>query len=133
LMLPTSAHSPEPTVCLKSNAGSDGLGEEGKHDGSIWSNIGHKLDEVKQTVGISGLISGSRASFQISSANDPGERESSRWSFWTVAGSEEQEFRQQRQRKVVKALSSYLNIPEDDIHPDDVHIGVPCLLPDIVC
>lgn len=39
---------------------------------------------------------------------------------------EEQEFRQQRQRKVVKALSSYLDIPEQDIHPDDVPIIAMC-------
>ncbi|KAJ5339404.1 hypothetical protein N7452_006132 [Penicillium brevicompactum] len=39
---------------------------------------------------------------------------------------EEQEFRRQRSRKVVKALSTYLNIPEDDIHPDDVPIIAVC-------
>ena len=39
---------------------------------------------------------------------------------------EEQEFRRQRSRKVVKALSSYLNIPEDEIHPDDVPIIAVC-------
>ncbi|KAJ5342230.1 hypothetical protein N7541_011354 [Penicillium brevicompactum] len=39
---------------------------------------------------------------------------------------EEQEFRRQRSRKVVKALSTYLNIPEDDIHPDDVPVIAVC-------
>lgn len=39
---------------------------------------------------------------------------------------EEQEFRRHRSRKVVKALSTYLNIPEDDIHPDDVPIIAVC-------
>jgi phospholipase A2 len=39
---------------------------------------------------------------------------------------EEQEFRRQRQKKVVKALSSYLNIPVEDIHPDDVPVIAMC-------
>ncbi|KAJ5375726.1 Acyl transferase/acyl hydrolase/lysophospholipase [Penicillium concentricum] len=39
---------------------------------------------------------------------------------------EEQTFRRQRQRKVVKALSSYLNIPEEDIHPEDVPVIAIC-------
>lgn len=39
---------------------------------------------------------------------------------------EEQEFRQLRQRKVAKALASYLDIPEQDIHPDDVPVIAMC-------
>lgn len=39
---------------------------------------------------------------------------------------EEQEFRRQRSRKVTKALSTYLNIPEDEIHPDDVPVIAVC-------
>ncbi|CAI7602166.1 unnamed protein product [Penicillium glandicola] len=39
---------------------------------------------------------------------------------------EEQEFRRQRQRKVVKALSSYLDIPEEDINPEDVPVIAMC-------
>ncbi|KAJ5780187.1 hypothetical protein N7457_005347 [Penicillium paradoxum] len=39
---------------------------------------------------------------------------------------EEQVFRRQRQRRVMKALSSYLDIPEEDIHPDDVPVIAMC-------
>ncbi|KAF9239571.1 hypothetical protein DTO027I6_9844 [Penicillium roqueforti] len=39
---------------------------------------------------------------------------------------EEQAFRRQRQRKVVKALSSYLKIPVEDIHPEDVPVIAVC-------
>lgn len=40
--------------------------------------------------------------------------------------SEELEFRRKRQQHSVKALASYLNIPEQDIHPDDVPIIALC-------
>ncbi|KAL4801495.1 FabD/lysophospholipase-like protein [Aspergillus unguis] len=40
--------------------------------------------------------------------------------------SEELEFRRRRQKHAVKALSAYLNIPEEDIHPDDVPIISMC-------
>ncbi|RDW90437.1 putative phospholipase A2 (PlaA) [Aspergillus mulundensis] len=39
---------------------------------------------------------------------------------------DELEFRQKRQKHAVKALSAYLNIPEEDIHPDDVPIISMC-------
>lgn len=39
---------------------------------------------------------------------------------------EELAFRQKRQQHSVKALASYLNIPEEDIHPDDVPIIAMC-------
>ncbi|KAL4876060.1 acyl transferase/acyl hydrolase/lysophospholipase [Aspergillus karnatakaensis] len=39
---------------------------------------------------------------------------------------EELEFRRRRQKHAVKALSTYLNIPEQDIHPDDVPIISMC-------
>ncbi|KAL4867681.1 hypothetical protein BDV12DRAFT_170892 [Aspergillus spectabilis] len=39
---------------------------------------------------------------------------------------EEIEFRRKRQKHAVKALSAYLNIPEQDIHPDDVPIISMC-------
>lgn len=40
--------------------------------------------------------------------------------------SEELEFRRKRQHHSVKALASYLNIPEQDIHPDDVPVIAMC-------
>ncbi|KAJ6135570.1 hypothetical protein N7512_000730 [Penicillium capsulatum] len=39
---------------------------------------------------------------------------------------EEQEFRRKRQQHSVKALASYLDIPEKDIHPDDVPVIAMC-------
>ncbi|KAL4910144.1 hypothetical protein BDW74DRAFT_48666 [Aspergillus multicolor] len=39
---------------------------------------------------------------------------------------DELEFRKKRQQHAVKALSAYLNIPEGDIHPDDVPIISMC-------
>ncbi|KAL4918190.1 acyl transferase/acyl hydrolase/lysophospholipase [Aspergillus aurantiobrunneus] len=39
---------------------------------------------------------------------------------------DELEFRRKRQRHAVKALSVYLNIPEEDIHPEDVPIISMC-------
>lgn len=39
---------------------------------------------------------------------------------------DELEFRRNRQKHAVKALSAYLNIPEKDIHPDDVPIISMC-------
>ncbi|KAJ5548067.1 hypothetical protein N7513_005301 [Penicillium frequentans] len=39
---------------------------------------------------------------------------------------EEQEFRSKRKQHAVKALASYLNISESDIHPDDVPIIAMC-------
>ncbi|KAJ6011858.1 hypothetical protein N7522_002213 [Penicillium canescens] len=39
---------------------------------------------------------------------------------------EEQMFRRHRQKKVVKALASYLGIAEEDIHPDDVPVIAMC-------
>ncbi|KAL5363497.1 FabD/lysophospholipase-like protein [Aspergillus floccosus] len=39
---------------------------------------------------------------------------------------EEVEFRQKRQRHAVQALASYLAIPEEDIHPEDVPIIAMC-------
>ncbi|KAL4948925.1 acyl transferase/acyl hydrolase/lysophospholipase [Aspergillus filifer] len=39
---------------------------------------------------------------------------------------EELEFRRKRQKHAVKALAAYLNIPEEDIHPDDVPIISMC-------
>jgi phospholipase A2 len=39
---------------------------------------------------------------------------------------EEKAFRRHRQRKVIQALSSYLDIPEEDIHPDDVPVIAMC-------
>jgi phospholipase A2 len=39
---------------------------------------------------------------------------------------EEQEFRKKRQQHAVKALASYLDIPEEDIHPDDVPVIAMC-------
>lgn len=39
---------------------------------------------------------------------------------------EELEFRRKRQRRTVKALASYLNISEEEIHPDDVPIIAMC-------
>lgn len=39
---------------------------------------------------------------------------------------EEQEFRRKRQQHSVKALASYLNIPEEEIHPDDVPVIAMC-------
>ena len=145
----------------KSNVGSDAHGEEGKDDGSIWNNIGHKLDGVKQTVGSGewadvssikdyiipdwtrfipataqklqrelSLSPGSLADDIWKEARDPNiNPEILRDAEVRVSGElcdEEQEFRQQRQRRVVKALSSYLNIPEEDIHPDDVPVIAMC-------
>jgi Lysophospholipase catalytic domain. len=145
----------------KFNADSDGVTEDGKDDGSIWNNIGHKLDGVKQTVGsgewvdvgsITGYIipdwtrflpatvqklkrelslsPGSLADDIWKEAQDPDiNPEILRDAEVRVSGDlcdEEQAFRQQRQRKVVKALSSYLNIPEEDIHPEDVPVIAMC-------
>ncbi|KAJ5753453.1 uncharacterized protein N7511_007606 [Penicillium nucicola] len=39
---------------------------------------------------------------------------------------EEQTFRRHRQKRVVKALASYLGIAEEDIHPDDVPVIAMC-------
>ncbi|CAI7672425.1 unnamed protein product [Penicillium pancosmium] len=39
---------------------------------------------------------------------------------------EELEFRKQRQKHAVKALASYLDIPVEDIHPDDVPVIAMC-------
>lgn len=39
---------------------------------------------------------------------------------------EEQAFRQKRRRHAVKALASYLDIPEDEIHPEDVPVIAIC-------
>ncbi|KAJ5319872.1 hypothetical protein PENANT_c026G01985 [Penicillium antarcticum] len=39
---------------------------------------------------------------------------------------EEQVFRRHRQKRVVKALASYLGIAEEDIHPDDVPVIAMC-------
>jgi phospholipase A2 len=39
---------------------------------------------------------------------------------------EEQMFRRHRQKRVVKALASYLGIAEEDIHPDDVPVIAMC-------
>lgn len=39
---------------------------------------------------------------------------------------EEKEFRKKRQQHAVKALASYLSIPEEDIHPDDVPVIAVC-------
>ncbi|KAG2413284.1 hypothetical protein HFD88_002473 [Aspergillus terreus] len=39
---------------------------------------------------------------------------------------EEVDFRQKRQRHAVRALASYLGIPEEDIHPEDVPIIAMC-------
>ncbi|KAJ5565628.1 Acyl transferase/acyl hydrolase/lysophospholipase [Penicillium sp. DV-2018c] len=39
---------------------------------------------------------------------------------------EEKAFRRHRQRKVIRALASYLDIPEEDIHPDDVPVIAMC-------
>lgn len=39
---------------------------------------------------------------------------------------EEQAFREKRKRHAVKALASYLDIPEDEIHPEDVPVIAMC-------
>ncbi|KGO73868.1 Acyl transferase/acyl hydrolase/lysophospholipase [Penicillium italicum] len=145
----------------KPNTGSDAVGKECKDDRSIWNSIGHKLDEVKQTVGsgewvdvgsIKGYIipdwtrflpataqklqrelslsPGSLADDIWKEAKDPDiHPEIIRDAEVRVSGDlcdEERTFRQQRQRKVAKALSSYLNIPEEDIHPEDVPVIAIC-------
>ncbi|KAJ5463967.1 hypothetical protein N7475_007102 [Penicillium sp. IBT 31633x] len=145
----------------KSNAGSDGQDGYFNHDESIWNNISHKFDEVKQTVGSSewvdvgnitnyiipdwarflpitaqklqrelSLSPGSLANEIWKEAQDPDiHPEIIREARVRVSDDlcdEEQAFRRQRQRKVIKALSAYLNIPEEDIHPEDVPIIAMC-------
>jgi phospholipase A2 len=141
----------------KSNACVD---QDGKDYGSIWNNIIHKLDGVKQTVGSGdwvdvgsltniipdwtqflpatvqklqrelSLAPGSLADDIWKEAQDPDiNPEILRDAEVRVSGNlcdEEKEFRRQRQKKVAKALSSYLNIPEEDIHPDDVPVIAMC-------
>jgi phospholipase A2 len=145
-----------------SNAGSNHFGEEdGKDYGSIWNNIIHKLDGVKQTVGSGewvdvgsftnfiipdwtrflpatvqklqrelSLAPGSLADDIWKEAHDPHiNPEILRDAEVRVSGNlcdEELEFRRQRQKQVAKALSSYLNIPEEDIHPNDVPVIAMC-------
>ncbi|KAL4893049.1 putative phospholipase A2 [Aspergillus ambiguus] len=128
---------------------------------SIWTNILHKFDGVKQSVGTADWIEmdtikhyivpdwarllpatvqklqrelsmapGSLADDIWREAHDPYihpeiAREA-RVRVGDTLCNEEVEFRRKRQRHAVRALASYLDIPEEDIHPDDVPIIAMC-------
>ncbi|KAK1139492.1 hypothetical protein N8T08_000697 [Aspergillus melleus] len=129
--------------------------------GSIWTNILHKFDGVKQSVGSVDWIEldnlksyivpdwtrllpltvqklqrelsmapGSLADDIWKEAHDPYiNPEILREATVRVSNKlceEELAFRKKRQKHAVKALAAYLNLPEDDIHPDDVPIIAMC-------
>ncbi|KAJ5646015.1 hypothetical protein N7490_002387 [Penicillium lividum] len=133
-----------------------------ENQGSIWTNIVQKLDEVKHTVGVPewselgggitnyivpdwarllpatvqklqrelSVAPGSLADEIWKEAHDPeANPEILRNAKVRVSGDlcqEEIAFRSKRKQHAVKALSSYLNISESDIHPDDVPIIAMC-------
>ncbi|KAJ5569546.1 uncharacterized protein N7459_008976 [Penicillium hispanicum] len=126
--------------------------------GSVWSKIIQKLDQVKHTVrgDIGGNITnyiipdwarllpakaqklqrelslapGSLADDIWKEAHDPEiNPEIMKDAKVRVSGdlcSEEQAFRKKRQQHAVKALASYLGIPEGNIHPEDVPVIAMC-------
>ncbi|EAW14054.1 putative phospholipase A2 (PlaA) [Aspergillus clavatus NRRL 1] len=140
--------------------GSDDSGQYGEA-GSIWANIMHKFDGVKQTVGSADWIEldsikksiipdwtsllpvtvqklqrelsmapGSLSDEIWKEAHDPDIHpeilQDARVRVGQSLCDEEKTFRRKRQERAVKALASYLSIPEDDIHPDDVPIIAMC-------
>ncbi|KXG50534.1 Acyl transferase/acyl hydrolase/lysophospholipase [Penicillium griseofulvum] len=139
-----------------SNGGSDGRGEDGKDNGSIWDKLDGVKQTVSSEWAEVGNITdyiipdwtkflpATAQKLQRELSQSPGSLSDDIWkeahdpdinpeilrdAEVRVSGDlcdEEQIFRQQRQRKVVKALSSYLNIPEEDIHPEDVPVIAIC-------
>ncbi|KAE8350097.1 acyl transferase/acyl hydrolase/lysophospholipase [Aspergillus coremiiformis] len=128
---------------------------------SIWSNLLHKFDGVKQTVGSTDWIEidslknyiipdwarllpatvqklqrelsmapGSLADDIWKEAHDPDINpeilRDARVRVGSDLCSEELEFRRRRREHAVRALASYLDIPEGDIHPDDVPVIAMC-------
>ncbi|KAF7587235.1 hypothetical protein BBP40_007522 [Aspergillus hancockii] len=129
--------------------------------GSIWTNILHKFDGVKQTVGSTDWIEidniknyiipdwarllpatvqklqrelsmapGSLADDIWKEAHDPDINpeilREARVRVGDELCREELEFRRKRREHAVKALATYLDIPEEDIHPDDVPVIAMC-------
>ncbi|KAG0160679.1 hypothetical protein PDIDSM_8209 [Penicillium digitatum] len=124
-----------------SNTSSDRIGEEGKDERSIWDKIGQKLDEVKQTVGSGDWVDvGSLTDYIIPDwtrflpatvqklqrelSLSPGSLADDIWKEAQDPNINPEILRDAE--KVVKALSSYLNIPEEDIHPEDVPVIAMC-------
>ncbi|KAE8148437.1 acyl transferase/acyl hydrolase/lysophospholipase [Aspergillus avenaceus] len=128
---------------------------------SVWNNILHKLDGVKQTVGSTDWIEidsiksyilpdwtqflpatiqklqrelsmapGSLADEIWKEAHDPDINpeilREARVRVGDDLCSEEFEFRRKRRKHAVKALASYLELSEEDIHPDDVPVIAMC-------
>ncbi|KAJ5729379.1 uncharacterized protein N7483_003887 [Penicillium malachiteum] len=119
---------------------------------SAWFKIVQKLDEVKHTVGVPDYIVPDWARFLPATAQKlqrelsmaPGSLADDIWkeahdpdlnpeilrdAKVRVSGDlceEEKEFRRKRQKHAVKALAEYLNIPEEDIHPEDVPVIAMC-------
>ncbi|BAE59898.1 unnamed protein product [Aspergillus oryzae RIB40] len=153
---PSSASSQKSTWDLSSEHSSD----HGDPN-SIWTNILHKFDGVKQTVGSTDWIEidslknyiipdwtrllpatvqklqrelsmapGSLADDIWKEAHDPDINPEILQDARVRVGSdlcrEELEFRRKRREHGVKALASYLEIPEEDIHPDDVPVIAMC-------
>ncbi|PWY89366.1 FabD/lysophospholipase-like protein [Aspergillus sclerotioniger CBS 115572] len=128
---------------------------------SIWTNVLHKFEGVKQSVGSPDWIEfdniknyiipdwtrllplsvqklqrelsmapGSLADDIWNEAHDPDLNpeilRKARVRVGDTLCNEELAYRQKRQKYAIKALASYLDIPEDDIHPDDVPIIAMC-------
>ncbi|RAK97190.1 putative phospholipase A2 (PlaA) [Aspergillus ibericus CBS 121593] len=129
--------------------------------GSIWTNVLHKFEGVKQSVGSpdwieldsiknyiipdwTRLLPSSVQKLQRELSMAPGSLADDIWHeahdpdlnpeilrkakvrVGDTLCVEELAYRQKRQRYAIKALASYLDIPEDDIHPDDVPIIAMC-------
>ncbi|OOF99613.1 hypothetical protein ASPCADRAFT_203385 [Aspergillus carbonarius ITEM 5010] len=128
---------------------------------SIWTNVLHKFEGVKQSVGSPEWIEfdniknyiipdwtrllplsvqklqrelsmapGSLADDIWNEAHDPDLNpeilRKARVRVGDTLCNEELAYRQKRQKYAIKALASYLDIPEEDIHPDDVPIIAMC-------
>ncbi|KAJ5974483.1 hypothetical protein N7481_011693 [Penicillium waksmanii] len=97
---------------------------------SIWLNIVHKFENIKHNVRELSLAPGSLADDIWKESQDPDINpeilQDAKVRVSDKLCAEELEFRKQRQKHAAKALASYLGIPVEDIHPDDVPVIAMC-------